>query len=51
MVSAVLCGCGIFALFGMSRVAGTIEALPVSLTDNVGRKPVIILDAGHGEST
>lgn len=49
----VLCGCMLFALYGMSRVSEKADngAIPVSLTGIENDKPVIVLDAGHGEST
>ena len=48
----LLCGCALFTLYGASRIAERSEngALPVSLTDNGNEMPVIVLDAGHGES-
>ena len=47
---ALLCGCALFALYGASVAADRREkgALPVSLTDLDGEKPLIVLDAGHG---
>lgn len=49
---ALLCGCALFTLYGASRIAERNEkgALPVSLTDIERETPVIVLDAGHGES-
>ena len=50
---ALLCGCALFTLYGASRIAERAEkgALPVALSDLDNEKPVIIIDAGHGEST
>ncbi|WP_297959042.1 hypothetical protein [uncultured Ruminococcus sp.] len=50
---AVLCGAALFTLYGASRVAERAEnaALPAALTDTDTEIPVIVLDAGHGEST
>ena len=49
---AVLAGCALIGLGGISllshRNAG--EAIPTSLVTNESEKPVIVLDAGHGES-
>lgn len=53
IVSGVLlCGCALFTLYGASRIAERAEngALPVALSDLDSEKPVIVLDAGHGES-
>ena len=49
----LLCGCSLFALYGASVVAERTEkgTLPVSLSDLDTEKPIIVLDAGHGEST
>ena len=50
---ALLCVCSLIALYSASQIterAGN-GALPVSLTDFDKEDPVIILDAGHGEST
>ncbi|SFX02541.1 hypothetical protein [Ruminococcus sp. XPD3002] len=50
---AILGGISLLMLYGSSRlIAKTPDAaLPVSLTDIDTAPPVIILDAGHGEST
>ena len=50
---ALLCGCALFTLYGASRIAERAEngALPTALTDLDNEKPIIVLDAGHGEST
>ena len=50
---AILCVCALFTLYGASRVAERAEkgALPVALSDLDNEKAVIVLDAGHGEST
>lgn len=49
---AVLAGCALIGLEGISllshRNAG--EAIPTSLVTNESEKPIIVLDAGHGES-
>ena len=52
-VSAAMTGCALFTLYGASRIAERNEngALPVSVTDMENEVPVIVLDAGHGEST
>ena len=49
----LLCGAALFTLYGASRVAERAEnaALPAALTDTDTETPVIVLDAGHGEST
>jgi hypothetical protein len=51
--SVVLCGCAMFTLYGASRIAERVEkeAVPVSITDAEKALPIIILDAGYGEST
>ena len=48
----VLCGCTLFGLYGISCIADKADdmAVPVSLTGISNDKPVIVLDAGHGES-
>lgn len=48
LAGALLCGCGIIAVSGISRISETAEAIPVSLTEVGKEMPVIILDAGHG---
>ena len=50
---ALLCGCALFTLYGASQIAERAEhgALPVSITDMENEIPIVILDAGHGEST
>lgn len=50
---AVLCGAALFTLYGASRVAERAEqgVLPAALTGMDTETPVIVLDAGHGEST
>ena len=47
---AVMCGCMLFAAYGLSCITEKAEdmAVPVSLTDINSEKPVIVLDAGHG---
>ena len=50
LVGALLCGCGIIAVSGISHISETAEAIPVSLTEVSRETPTIILDAGHGES-
>lgn len=49
---ALLCGCAVFTLYAASRIAEKTEngALPVSMTSLDDEKPVIVIDAGHGES-
>ena len=46
----VLCGCMLFAFYGMSRVSEKADngAIPVSLTGIGDAKPVIVVEAGHG---
>ena len=49
----VMCGCAVFTLYGASHIAEKAEngAVPVSITDAEKALPIIILDAGYGEST
>ena len=50
---ALLCGCALFTLYGASQIAERAEKgmLPAALTGLDNEKPIIVLDAGHGEST
>lgn len=49
----MLIGCAAAALGAASILGKKSEngALPVSLISNEDEKPVIVIDAGHGEST
>lgn len=50
---ALLCGCALFTLYGASQIAERAESgtISVSVTDAEKVVPIVILDAGHGEST
>lgn len=49
----ILAACMMFAVYGLACVSDKAEdmGVPVSLTGISSEKPVIILDAGQGESS
>lgn len=48
----VLSGCAMLTLYGASIISDKAvnNALPVSVTEDSSETPIIVLDAGHGES-
>lgn len=50
---AAITGCAVLVMYAAAKTGewSAGGALPVSLTDTGGEKPVIVLDAGHGGST
>ena len=52
-VSAVMTSCALFTLYGASIITEQADygAIPVSWNENGKDMPLIIIDAGHGEST
>lgn len=49
--AAVVFGCGMFVLGGLSDIAEKSGAVPVMLNEGDRERPIIVLDAGHDGST
>ena len=51
IAGAVFFACGVIAIAGGSAIAKKADSIPVSAIGLTDETPVIVLDAGHGEST
>ena len=51
IAGAVFFACGVIAIAGGNTIAKKADSIPVSALGITDETPVIVLDAGHGEST